>query len=88
MILGFIKTGEETCITTTETTGEDVPQLYPSLSSEAYTHEYMHQESDSAERSFRSRASLTKIVMQEKFVSSYSVYNICIGGGSREVRGP
>ena len=72
LILGFIKTGEEHA--TTETTVEDVPQLYPSLSSEVHTHEYMHQESESAERSFRSRASLTKIVMQEKFVSSYNIH--------------
>ena len=50
-----------------ETTGEDVPQLHPSL----YTHEYMHQESDNVERSYRPHTSLTKIAIQEKFVSSY-----------------
>lgn len=74
MILGFIKTKEEVkCIKTTETTGEEIPQLPPTLPNEVHPHEYLHRESDNPERSFRPHTSLARIAIREKFVSILTV---------------
>lgn len=73
MTLGFIKTGEDLEVknitNTKPTAGEGMSPLPLSLPSEAHPHEYLHRESDTAERSFRPHASLSRVAIQEKFVS-------------------
>ena len=79
VILGFIKTGEDLDIKNTKpTVGEGMSPLPLSLPNEAHPHEYLHRESDTAERSFRLHASLPRIAIREKFVSCYLLGYIVI----------